>query len=183
MRKFLIASAAIAASIVTAAPASAVTMYVGGGPSRDCYQAARNQRGDNRALELCNESLGAEMLTASGRAATLVNRGIVYLNRGDAARAMVDFDAAIELDPNMAEGHTNRGLVLLRQANYQGAIQAISRGLELDPVEPEKAYYNRAVAFEELQNIRAAYADYRRAAELAPGWDVAQSELTRFRVR
>lgn len=183
MRSFLIAGVAMAASVIAASPAGAVTMYVGGGPSRACYDAARDQRGDSRALQTCNDSLNHEMLSASGRAATLVNRGIVYLHRGEVDNAMADFETAIALDPDMAEGYTNRGLVLLRQEDYQGAVQAITRGLELNPVEPEKAYYNRAVANEELRNVRAAYQDYRRAAELAPTWDVARAELTRFQVR
>jgi len=181
MRNTLFASAAVAVMALSA-PAGAVTMYVLGGPSGECYDAARDQRGDNQALQACTDSLNQEMLSAEGRASTLVNRGIVYLNRGDVGHAMADFEEAIRLEPTMAEGYTNRGLVLLRQENYQGAITEISRGLELNPVEPEKAYYNRAVAYEELRNIRAAYNDYRRAAELAPAWNVPSEELTRFRV-
>ncbi|GAN00149.1 hypothetical protein U91I_03814 [alpha proteobacterium U9-1i] len=183
MRKTLIASTAFAVAALAAAQAGAAVMYVGGGPSRDCYQAARDGVTSQRALDACNASVTQEALPASGRASTLVNRGIVHLNRGDNDLAMADFEHAIELDPTMAEGYTNRGLVLLRQENYAAAIQAIDRGLTLNPVEPEKAYYNRAVAHEEMRNIRAAYADYRRAAELAPQWAIAQEELTRFRVQ
>jgi tetratricopeptide (TPR) repeat protein len=182
MRKALLAGVAIAAAAI-AAPAGAVTMYAVGSPSGACYDAAREQRGDNRSLQACTDSLSQELLTGPGRASTLVNRGIVYLNRGEVDRALMDFEAAIRADPTMAEGYTNRGLVLLRQENYQGAVTDISRGLELSPVEPEKAYYNRAVAYEEMRNIRAAYHDYRRAAELAPAWAVPSEELTRFRVQ
>ena len=182
MRKTFFASAAVAVMALSA-PAGAVTMYAIGGPSGACYDAARDQRTDNQALQLCTDSLNQEMLSGAGRASTLVNRGIIYLNRGEAVRAMADFEAAIRLEPAMAEGYTNRGLLLLRQENYQGAVAEISRGLELNPVEPEKAYYNRAVAYEEMRNIRAAYNDYRRAAELAPAWNVPSEELTRFRIQ
>jgi tetratricopeptide (TPR) repeat protein len=183
MRKLILAGAVLAASALAVGPSSAVTLFVGGGPSGACFDAARAHRNDQRALDTCNSALSEELLTAHGRAGTLVNRGIILLARGDEAAAMADFEAAIRIDPGVAEGHTNRGMVLLRREDYRGAVDSISRGLELDPYEPHKALYNRAVAYEALQQNRAAYDDYRRAAELAPDWEPPRAELTRFSTR
>ncbi|MGE0046032.1 MAG: tetratricopeptide repeat protein, partial [Hyphomonadaceae bacterium] len=62
------------------------------------------------------------------------------------------------------------------------AVESITRGLTLDPEEPHKAYFNRALAYEAMGNVRAAYADYRRAQELSPSWDAPQRELARYTV-
>lgn len=59
----------------------------------------------------------------------------------------------------------------------------IDKGLTLAPEEPEKAYYNRGLAHEGLADLKAAYFDYRRAAELKPDWPIPQRELGRFSVR
>jgi hypothetical protein len=44
------------------------------------------------------------------------------------------------------------------------------------------AYYSRAMVHERVGNIRAAYADYKRAQELAPDWDDPAEDLKRFAV-
>ena len=52
----------------------------------------------------------------------------------------------------------------------------------LGPEEPEKAYYNRGLANEGLDDVKAAYFDYLRALELKPDWPIPQRELRRFSV-
>ena len=62
-------------------------------------------------------------------------------------------------------------------------VASLTKGIELMPLEPEKAYYNRAIALEELGKVREAYFDYLKAAELAPLWEQPKMQLTRFTVR
>lgn len=179
MKHALLAGAIV---VLTAGAAQAAVFVVGGAYAEFCYESARAERGTSEALEQCSLALRDEPLSRRNRAATLVNRGIVYSNRDDAANALEDFDAAIALDPALAEGHTNRAAALLEAGDYRGALDSVSRGLALGPNDPAKAHYISAVAHEELGEVRAAYEDYRRAAELAPGWQQAQLELARFRV-
>ena len=168
---------------LTAASAShAALIVLGGASSKSCYESATLERDGADDIATCTMALREENLDRRDRAATLINRGIIHMNRSDAASALADFDAALRLEPDMAEGYTNRAAALLEQQNYSGALEAITRGIELSPREPEKAYYISGVAHEELGDIVAAYRDYRRAAELAPDWQVAQRELARFRV-
>ncbi|MGQ0533529.1 MAG: tetratricopeptide repeat protein [Caulobacteraceae bacterium] len=179
MKHLLLAGAFVA---LTTGVAQAAVLVIGSANAQSCYEAALAERGSSEALELCTFALREEPLTRRNRAATLVNRGIVYSNREDHANALEDFDAAIELDPRLAEGYTNRAAALLDSGDYRGALDAASRGLALTPHDPAKAHYISGVAHEELGDIRAAYADYRRAAELAPEWTAPQTELARFRV-
>jgi tetratricopeptide (TPR) repeat protein len=173
------------ATLLAAAPlsgtASAYVTVFDSSSANACYQHARDDLSSPEALDDCNSAL-SEALNSRNRAGTHVNRGIIFMNRDAYDRALADFDRAIALEPTLAEGHINRGAALLAQHDYAGAIAAIDRGLALDPEDPSRAYYNRAVAHEELGRLRAAYEDYRRAAELAPNWDVPRTELTRFRV-
>jgi len=48
--------------------------------------------------------------------------------------------------------------------------------------EPEKAYYNRALAEEGLDDEKSAYVDYQQALVLNPDWDPPRQELLRFTV-
>ncbi len=170
------------ATLLMTGSAHAAVVTVGQGFARDCYEAAALERNDLSALELCNSAIEEDFLTRHDRSATLINRGIIYLYRGQYAEALGDFDAAIESTPDLAEGYTHRGVALLAHHDYRSAIEALNQGLALEPSEPAKVYFNRAIAHEELGDIPAAYHDYRRAAELAPEWRPAQRELLRFRV-
>jgi len=61
-------------------------------------------------------------------------------------------------------------------------VADIDRGLAYGPEQPEKAYFNRALAKEFLDDTKGAYLDYLKAAELAPTWTAPQVELKRFTV-
>jgi tetratricopeptide (TPR) repeat protein len=181
MRHASLALATLLAATSLTGAASAFVHVIGGSFATACYESARDNVRTPRALAQCNEAL-SEALSQRDRAGTHVNRGIVLMNQRAYDRALADFDTAIALEPGLAEGHINRGAVLLARHDYAGALASIDRGLALTPEEPALAYYNRGIAHEELGEVRAAYNDYRRAAELDPLWDMPRAELTRFRV-
>ena len=62
-------------------------------------------------------------------------------------------------------------------------LAALTKGIDIQPQEAEKAYYNRAIANEELGRVKEAYYDYLKAAELKPEWEQPKMQLTRFTVR
>ena len=167
---------------LTASNASAALLVLGGAASKSCYEAATAEADNAADVHTCTTALLEEPLDQRDRAATLINRGIIYMHRSDAASALADFDAAIRLQPSLAEGHANRAAALLEQRDYRAALDAVALSLTLNPIDPAKAYYSSGVAHEELGEISAAYRDYRRAAELAPDWQPAQRELERFHV-
>src|SRR5690606_33442803 len=139
MRHALFASVAV---LLLTGSAHAAIVTVGQGYARDCYEAAALERSDLSALELCHSAIREDFLTRQDRSATLINRGIVYLYRGQYAEALADFDAAIANTPNLAEGHTHRGVALLAYHDYRSAIEALNQGLALEPSEPAKVYFN-----------------------------------------
>jgi len=78
--------------------------------------------------------------------------------------------------------HALIDLGLAKSMFTDGTRELIDRGLALNPGEPEKAYFNRGLAEEGLDNIPAAYRDYSHAAELKPDWAPPRNELSRFTV-
>lgn len=173
---------ALASVVVMGGSAHAYVLVAEGSLATACSENARRELGTLQALDQCTAALAEPGLDQRNEAGTFVNRGIVFFNRADYGRALADFDAAIQLEPGLAEGYINRGAALLRQSDYSGAVAAISRGLALSPEAPARAYYNRGLAHEELGQVREAYRDYRRASELAPRWEAPRTELARFQV-
>jgi tetratricopeptide (TPR) repeat protein len=133
-----------------------VMLRVGEGHAVACYQAVLEQRATRDAIGTCTRALDRELLTPRDRAATFVNRGILHLGLNEDQRALADFNRAIVAHPQLAEAYTQRGLANLFLHNYQAAVTDISQGLRMDAIEPYKAYYNRAVAYEQLGNVPAA---------------------------
>jgi tetratricopeptide (TPR) repeat protein len=165
----------------SSAAASAVTV-IGGGMARECSQAALGGEKDLRYEAKCTMALESELLSLRDRAGTYVNRGILKLRRHDFASAQFDFNRAIETKPDLGEAYVNRGAAAVGARRYADGLADLNKAIELGIEEPEKAYYNRALAFEGLDDMKAAYFDYRKAVELKPDWDQPQKELARFTV-
>ena len=180
--KVVFASAALVLTLGFAAPAASAAYVLRGGLANACSQFALDGRSDDYSLNTCTYALETEVLVKRDRAATLVNRGVIQLRRKKYAAANRDFDTAIRLQPAMGEAWVNRGAALIAQKRWQEGMVDIDKGLSLGPDEPEKAYFNRALAWEALDDMEAAWRDYSKAVELKPDWDAPRKELARFTV-
>lgn len=165
----------------TAAESGAVTV-IGGGMARQCSVAALGGASDAKSEEICTTALETEMLSLRDRAGTYVNRGVLKLRRKQFANAQWDFNRAIETKRDLGEAYVNRGAAQVGSKRYAEGLADINKAIELGVEEPEKAYFNRALAYEGLDNLKAAYFDFRKAQELAPEWDQPSKELARYTV-
>lgn len=176
----LLAMAAVAACAV---PASASVMVVGSTDARLCFEAADSPLNPSvRDIRRCDDALLRDPLSQYERVATHVNRGILRLRRGMVDESVADFDEAMRLDPEQPEAYLNKGAALLQRQNASEALQLFTVALDRQTSRPAIAHYGRAIANEQLGNVRAAYNDYRAASELAPDWADPRTELLRFRV-
>jgi tetratricopeptide (TPR) repeat protein len=148
--------------------------------ARGAVEAQRGQVSAD-ALADCTRSLNSEPLSAFGQAQTLVNRGVIRLNAGQAAAALADFNAAIRKQPQMASAYLNRAGAHLDAKRFDLALADAERAVELDP-NSAHALFIRAAAHELKGEPKLAYRDYQAAAKLAPEWDAPKAELTRFKV-
>jgi tetratricopeptide (TPR) repeat protein len=178
------ATALIVSSVCVFAPSqakAAVTVF-GGGFAAQCFHVAKFGGDIPAGIADCSRAIDTEQLSDRDRAGTYINRGVLYMTLDDYAAAQKDFEAGIKLDPNLGEALVNLGGVKIAQRHFAEGIADIDHGLALSPEEPEKAYYNRALADEALDDVKAAYFDYSKAAELKPTWAPPRTELARFTV-
>jgi tetratricopeptide (TPR) repeat protein len=172
-------AAAAAAALIAAGPAQGATLVIGNGLAAECSQGAYKGRADKEVLDTCTAALEGQLMPKEDTAKTYVNRGVVYLRRGVYDLAEKDFDSADRLVP-LPETHINLGAVRIREKRYEEAVAEINKGLEMGPLEPEKGYYNRAVAKEALDDLQGAYLDFRKASELKPDWADPKNQMARF---
>ena len=133
------------------------------------------------ALQQCSDALAGPQVLPD-RIATLINRGTIEAAAGETETSIADYGAALVLSPERADIYVDRGVALFRGHRADAAVADFTRALSLAPAEPEKVYFDRAMAKEDSGDVRGAYADYREAATLNPRWDAPRRELTRFSV-
>ena len=180
MKVTAVAGAALV--LFAALPAAAAVSVLGGGRAQDCASAALAGLADEDAISNCDVALATEDLGSRDRGGTLINRGVMKLRLGRYEAAHADFDAGIALVPRVGEGWINRGAMFVGEKKYQDGLADLDRGLALGVKEPEKAYFNRALAYEGLDDEKSAYLDYQQALALKPGWAAPERELKRFTV-
>ena len=181
MKALVLAVSAVA--LTTALPASAGIMVVGGSYAESCFKAAEQHNSTLESLTTCDRAFTEEALSSADELATYVNRGILRMIRSDYSRARSDFEAAIAMNPQRAEPYLNMAILRFKQGDSAEALPLFSKAIALGTDVPEIAFYGRGLANEDLGNIKAAYSDLRRAAELRPGWGDPTRELARYQVR
>ncbi|HVN00700.1 MAG TPA: tetratricopeptide repeat protein [Caulobacteraceae bacterium] len=173
---------ALALSIGLAGSAGAAVTVLGDTSAEQCSQAAFKERADDVSMRYCTEAISNGVLDRRDLAGTYINRGVLWMVRHNYAMARGDFERAIQIDPALGEAWVNRGAVNIVDHRFQDGITDITKGLGLGTQEPAKAYYNRAVAYEGVDDEKSAYLDYQQALTLEPGWDLPRQELMRFTV-
>ncbi len=182
MLKIWMATGAAVLALATAGQSRAAVTVIGGGMAQACSDAAVGGENDLKFQDVCTQALDTEFLNSRDRAGTYVNRGVLRLRRGSYAEATSDFNQAVRLKPDMGEAYVNRAAASIGQRRYADGLPDINKGLELGVHEPAKAYYNRALAYEGLDDAKSAYFDYQKALEINPEWDAPRQQLVRFSV-
>ncbi len=174
---------ALGAASLLAQNAQAAVTVLGNGLAHTCYEAAEFG-GSNTAdgIKACSDALEQMALPVRDRAATLVNRGIIYSRTGEPMMAISDYDKGIAMEPGLGEAYVDRGAALIVLTRYDEAVQDLDKGIAMGANRPQIAYYDRGLAQEALGNVRAAYEDYKKATEIEPDFTLASSQLARFKV-
>jgi tetratricopeptide (TPR) repeat protein len=101
-------------------------------------------------------------------------RGLAEMLSGDARKGLASFDAAIALQPTLAEAHLNRGIALLRLGDFHGASAELDKlyADESSPLRASAAYHN-ALAADGAKRAKDAAMWLDRALALDPANDSA----------
>jgi tetratricopeptide (TPR) repeat protein len=181
--KFPARTILLATAAALAAPsAQAAVTVLGNGVAHSCYQFAEYGGNPTDGINTCTFALVQTTLSVKDRAATYINCGILRARKDDAEGALADYDRGLAMDAALAEGYVDRGAVMIVLRRYDDAVAEIDKGISLGANRLQIAYYDRGIADEALGNIRAAYDDYRKAAEIQPDFGLAVAQLARFRV-
>lgn len=178
--KLMIAAAATA---LVAGTASAQVFVIGQGLGGDCYQKAKSKYSNFRdADQVCTRALREQAMTRPNRAATYVNRGVLRMREGQYENALKDYADAVELQPLLGAAYLNEGAARIYLKDFQSAIAPLDRAIELESNDLFAAYYNRAIARENVDDVAGAYADFQKSLDLKPGWEMAERQLSRFSI-
>lgn len=94
-------------------------------------------------------------------------RAYYYNSIGDCARAILDYDQTLRLNPGFAIGYNDRGTCRQKLGDLAGAIRDFDRAVELDP-RYSAAYYNRGNCRLRGGDLDGAAGDYTKAIEADP---------------
>ena len=181
-----VAGAMAALSAAPSAFANEVVLAFGPNPISQCADlAGRAEAGEGattRSLVVCDDAVARAKDARDELAASYVNRGVIHLARLEYAAALSDSDAALRLKASLPQALVNRGVALSAQGHNKDAIAAFTQALALASSHPERIYFNRALALEDVGDAKGAYLDYRKAAQLDPTWDMPKQQLARFTV-
>jgi tetratricopeptide (TPR) repeat protein len=189
MRLNILALAAVSAVVVL--PVSRALAYdsvlpLSPDPMQQCSDvAAKAGAGEmvaDSSLKLCDRAVDRAKGLRDELAAAYVNRSVIHLSRQEYDAALADSDAAIRVKSGISQAHINRGIALSAEKRNKEAGLAFSDALALNPSHAEIVYFDRAMAREDDGDMKGAYLDYRKAAQLAPTWDTPKQQLARFTV-
>ena len=87
--------------------------------------------------------------------------------KGDHAKAIENYNKALDLNPNDEDAWHNKGVRLGKLERYKEAIECYDRVIELNPTD-EDAWYNKGNDLGELERHEEAIECYDKAIELNP---------------
>lgn len=99
-----------------------------------------------------------------GTAKMYMDQGVQAAQSGNVARAMENFNKAIETDPTMFEAYANRGSYLARSGNLPAAEADFLKALELNP-QSYNVMSMLGMLYGEKGEVEKSCAYYRKAAE------------------
>jgi tetratricopeptide (TPR) repeat protein len=116
----------------------------------------------------CTRLIDAGQLAGQRLAAVYTQRGYLQRER-DPARALVDYDTALRIQPGFAGALDNRAWIYMTRGEYDAALQDLNKAIDLlPPTSAGIARYYRGFAFLRLNNYPQALADLNEAQRLQP---------------
>jgi len=165
----------VASFMIVPASAQMSVTTIGASDAAECFQHANNDW--ETSTTPCDIALRDGATTRRDRKKTLVNRGIIHNRNGAVSSAFADFNAALEIDDDLAEAYLNRGNSWFASNNFDNALSDYEHALALDVAQPWAAWYNIGLVHDARKERDEARAAYKRALELKPDFTLAQQKL------
>jgi tetratricopeptide (TPR) repeat protein len=127
------------------------------------------QTSGNLALQGINNSTPYNSLV-DNTVSSHYNAGILKDAEGDLEHAVIEFSAAIKLDPKFADAYDKRGIAYTKMIKYQKALKDFNKAIEIKN-DFSEAYNHRGIVYYCLQEFEKSIQDYNKAIELKPDYD------------
>lgn len=99
--------------------------------------------------------------------------GVFVRPQGSAEWDVIQANKDAEFELGSEENyHTNRGFIYREQGDFEFAILEFTKAIETAP-KSAKAYYNRAITYDQFEHQDQAIPDYTRSIELDPNYAMA----------
>lgn len=123
------------------------------------------QQGDNkRALDLYTEAINRNPDNPDA----YIYRGDYYCQRRFGFdKAIVDYDKAVQINPNYYKAYERRGYAKEMTRDFEGAIEDYTEMIRLRPDDAD-AYYNRGAVYVKMGENEKAIEDYTETIRLRP---------------
>jgi tetratricopeptide (TPR) repeat protein len=151
--------AAVALSL-SALPAAAISAK----DTQDCEQMSN----PGLKVSACTRILQSGKLPADVEAAAYHHRGVGFLLQSNFDRAVVEFNAALRVDPTYKRSYNSRGNAWKGKGDLDNAIADYDEAIRLDP-SFAFPYNGRAGAWHAKGEFDKAIADYNQVIRLDPG--------------
>src|SRR3984893_1425110 len=116
----------------------------------------------------CTRLIDAGQAAGQRLAAVYTQRGYLRRER-DPARALVDYDTALRIQPGFADALDNRAWIHMTRGEYDAALQDLNKAIDLlSPASAGIARYYRGYAFFKLNNYPQALDDLNEAQRVQP---------------
>jgi serine/threonine protein kinase/tetratricopeptide (TPR) repeat protein len=96
-----------------------------------------------------------------------VDRGLAWKEKGELAKALADFEMAIQLNPRSAGAYVGRAAVWSRRQQFDRAMEDCDIAIRLDP-HPYWAQLSRGILWKEKLEFAKALADFDTAIQIQP---------------
>ena len=103
-------------------------------------------------------------------------QGLTFLDQNQYAKAISQFQKAINLDPQFKEAHCNLAVVYIEQAAYEKAISSLEKAAHIDPDFIE-AHFNLGIAYLRLGKFEDARNAANTALSINPNYEPAHQLL------
>ena len=142
------------------------------GVAEDCVQG----KDHDLTIKACTELLEKYKLDDANKAVVHYNRANAHDEKENYPAAIVDYDKAIALKPDLQQAYYNRGRALRLNGQPALAVASYNKALELDTKDAD-SLSNRGRAYLDLGKKEKAIADFRAALVINPTHDRALPHL------